>query len=176
MSEELNVSSSLFISEGDPDNFLTYFKRATVFLAMGRSKAALPDLDRVLELRPDFFQVCLQNNYIIMGKDFSLSRHSEENCLNFLDLAEWILIREAARRIFSPSLNFFNVPPKRAFLNCFVLNGFVRNVTIEQTIWTTNMFTSALYLYFAAKFLLWKKTSVAYILETGHFPIIKFCK
>ena len=73
VSEELNVSSSLFISEGDPDNFLTYFKRATVFLAMGRSKAALPDLDRVLELRPDFFQVCLRNNYIIMGKDFSLS-------------------------------------------------------------------------------------------------------
>lgn len=89
VSEELNVSSSLFISEGDPDNFLTYFKRATVFLAMGRSKAALPDLDRVLELRPDFFQVCLRNNnIIIMGKDFSLSKHSVENCLNFLDLAE----------------------------------------------------------------------------------------
>ena len=48
---------SLFVSEGDPDNFLTYFKRATVLLAMGRSKSALPDLDRVLELRPDFFQV-----------------------------------------------------------------------------------------------------------------------
>ena len=89
VSEELHVSSSLFISEGDPDNFLTYFKRATVFLAMGRSKAALPDLDRVLELRPDFFQVCLRNNnIIIMGKDLSLSKHSVENCLNFLDLAE----------------------------------------------------------------------------------------
>ena len=88
MSEELNVSSSLFISEGDPDNFLTYFKRATVFLAMGRSKAALPDLDRVLELRPDFFQVCLQNNIMIMEKDFSLSIRSVENCLNFLNLAE----------------------------------------------------------------------------------------
>ena len=86
--EELDVSSSLFISEGDPDNFLTYFKRATVFLAMGRSKAALPDLDRVLELRPDFFQVCLQNNDIIIGKDFSLNKHSEGNCLNFLDLAD----------------------------------------------------------------------------------------
>ena len=86
--EELNVSSSLSISEGDPDNFLTYFKRATVFLAMGRSKAALPDLDRVLELRPDFFQVCLQNNDIIIGKDFSLNKHSEGNCLNFLDLAD----------------------------------------------------------------------------------------
>ena len=48
---------SLFVSDGDPDNFLTYFKRATVFLAMGRSKSALPDLDRVLEIRPDFFQV-----------------------------------------------------------------------------------------------------------------------
>ena len=88
MREELNVSSSLFISEGDPDNFLTYFKRATVFLAMGRSKAALPDLDRVLELRPDFFQVCLQNNIMIMEKDFSLSIRSVENCLNFLNLAE----------------------------------------------------------------------------------------
>lgn len=59
----LKISSWLFIyfyffvPEGDPDNFLTYFKRATVFLAMGRSKSALPDLDRVLELRPDFFQV-----------------------------------------------------------------------------------------------------------------------
>lgn len=51
------LTCSIFVSEGDPDNFLTYFKRATVFLAMGRSKAALPDLDRVLELRPDFFQV-----------------------------------------------------------------------------------------------------------------------
>ena len=49
-----------FFSEGDPDNFLTYFKRATVLLAMGRSKSALPDLDRVLELKPDFFQVAVQ--------------------------------------------------------------------------------------------------------------------
>lgn len=53
----LLIFVSLFVSEGDPDNFLTYFKRATVLLAMGRSKSALPDLDRVLELRPDFFQV-----------------------------------------------------------------------------------------------------------------------
>ncbi|XP_058965590.2 dnaJ homolog subfamily C member 3-like [Pocillopora verrucosa] len=52
--------------EGDPDNFLTYFKRATVFLAMGRSKAALPDLDRVLELRPDFFQARLQRGNVLL--------------------------------------------------------------------------------------------------------------
>lgn len=52
--------------EGDPDNFLTYFKRATVFLAMGRSKAALPDLDRVLELKPDFFQARLQRGNVLL--------------------------------------------------------------------------------------------------------------
>ncbi|KAK2566566.1 DnaJ-like protein subfamily C member 3 [Acropora cervicornis] len=52
--------------EGDPDNFLTYFKRATVFLAMGRSKSALPDLDRVLELKPDFFQARLQRGNLLL--------------------------------------------------------------------------------------------------------------
>eukprot|EP00794_Sanderia_malayensis_P010956 gene10956-12117_t len=40
--------------EGDPNNYLTYFKRAAVYLALGRSKAALPDLDEVIQLRPDF--------------------------------------------------------------------------------------------------------------------------
>jgi len=52
--------------EGDPDNFLTYFKRATVLLAMGRSKSALPDLDRVLELKPDFFQARLQRGNLLL--------------------------------------------------------------------------------------------------------------
>lgn len=41
-------------SEGDPNNYLTYFRRATVYLAMGKSKSALPDLDKVVELKPDF--------------------------------------------------------------------------------------------------------------------------
>ncbi|ELT92807.1 hypothetical protein CAPTEDRAFT_228061 [Capitella teleta] len=40
--------------EGDPNNYMTYFRRATVFLAMGKSKSALPDLDKVIELKPDF--------------------------------------------------------------------------------------------------------------------------
>lgn len=47
----------VFISDGDPDNFLSHFQRATVFMALGRSKSALPDLDRVLELKPEFLQV-----------------------------------------------------------------------------------------------------------------------
>lgn len=40
--------------EGDPTNYMSYFRRATVYLAMGKSKSAIPDLDKVLELKPDF--------------------------------------------------------------------------------------------------------------------------
>ena len=49
----------LFI-EGDPLNYLSYFKRATVYLAIGRAKSAVPDLDKVIQLKPDFKQVTLK--------------------------------------------------------------------------------------------------------------------
>lgn len=39
---------------------MTYFRRATVFLAMGKSKSALPDLTKVIELKPDFTAVSYQ--------------------------------------------------------------------------------------------------------------------
>lgn len=50
--------------EGDPNNYLTHFKRATVYLALGKSKFALMDLDRVLELKPDFTAARLQRGNI----------------------------------------------------------------------------------------------------------------
>jgi len=40
--------------EGDSNNYLTYFKRGTVYLALGKAKLAISDLDRVMELKPDF--------------------------------------------------------------------------------------------------------------------------
>lgn len=40
--------------EGDPNNYLTYFKRGTVYLALGKAKLAISDLDKALELKPDF--------------------------------------------------------------------------------------------------------------------------
>jgi len=40
--------------EGDSRNYLTYFKRGTVYLALGKAKLAISDLDRALELKPDF--------------------------------------------------------------------------------------------------------------------------
>uniref|UniRef100_A0A8D3BM88 DnaJ homolog subfamily C member 3 n=1 Tax=Scophthalmus maximus TaxID=52904 RepID=A0A8D3BM88_SCOMX len=33
--------------DGDPKNYMAYYRRATVFLAMGKSKSALPDLSRL---------------------------------------------------------------------------------------------------------------------------------
>ncbi|EDQ91297.1 uncharacterized protein MONBRDRAFT_18046 [Monosiga brevicollis MX1] len=39
-----------------PDNYLGFFKRATVYLAMGRSLQATKDLSDVLALKPDFVQ------------------------------------------------------------------------------------------------------------------------
>jgi DnaJ family protein C protein 3 len=48
----------------DTTNYKIYHRRATVYLAMGKSKAALPDLDRVLELKPDFHSARLQRGNV----------------------------------------------------------------------------------------------------------------
>jgi lipoprotein NlpI len=48
-----------YFLEGDPNNYLTYFKRGTVYLALGKSKFALMDLDKVLQLKPDFTSVSI---------------------------------------------------------------------------------------------------------------------
>ena len=38
---------------------MTYYRRGTVFLGMGKFKSALSDLTRVIELKPDFASVRL---------------------------------------------------------------------------------------------------------------------
>lgn len=50
-------------AEGDSKNYLTYYKRAAVFLAMGKSKSALPDLTRAIQLKPDFLAVSLLGDF-----------------------------------------------------------------------------------------------------------------
>lgn len=64
--------------EGDPSNYLTYFKRGTVYLALGKAKNALADFDHVIELKPDFTAARLsrgtihlkQANYDLAQLDF----------------------------------------------------------------------------------------------------------
>ncbi|XP_076043654.1 dnaJ homolog subfamily C member P58IPK [Oratosquilla oratoria] len=40
--------------EGDPSNYLSYYRRATVYLALGRFRPGLQDLDEVIRIKPDF--------------------------------------------------------------------------------------------------------------------------
>nr|XP_039250330.1 dnaJ homolog subfamily C member 3-like [Styela clava] len=56
--------------DNDPNNYQAYYMRATVYLAMGRSRTALPDLDQVISLQPNFIKARLQrgNLYLKMGR------------------------------------------------------------------------------------------------------------
>lgn len=56
--------NTLYVAEGDPNNYLTYFKRGTVYLALGKAKFALLDFGKVLELKPDFTAVRKYYYYI----------------------------------------------------------------------------------------------------------------
>lgn len=58
--------------DADPKNYLAYFRRATVYLAMGKSKAALPDLSKVIELKPDFVAARMQRGNVLLKQgDFT---------------------------------------------------------------------------------------------------------
>ncbi|KAI1903320.1 hypothetical protein AGOR_G00025990 [Albula goreensis] len=71
--------------EGDSKNYLTYYKRAAVLLAMGKSKSALPDLTRAIQLKPDFLPARLLRGNILLKQgrvqeardDFQAMLHSD---------------------------------------------------------------------------------------------------
>jgi DnaJ family protein C protein 3 len=50
----------------DPDNYQTLYRRATVYLAMGKSKSALPDLDKVVQLKSDFTAARIQRGNVLL--------------------------------------------------------------------------------------------------------------
>ncbi|KJH45683.1 tetratricopeptide repeat protein [Dictyocaulus viviparus] len=52
--------------ELEPNNYQTLYRRATVYLAMGKSKAAIPDLDRVVELKGDFTAARIQRGSVLL--------------------------------------------------------------------------------------------------------------
>ncbi|KAI8977362.1 hypothetical protein BDF20DRAFT_820978 [Mycotypha africana] len=66
----------------EPDNYLTYFKRATAYLSLGRNNAAVEDFTKILDLKPDFDKALLQRARIY-AKDgqFDLAIHDLEKYL-----------------------------------------------------------------------------------------------
>ncbi|CAM4970544.1 unnamed protein product [Rotaria socialis] len=68
--------------DGDPKNYVAYFRRAAVYLGMGKSKSALPDLNKVIELKPDFFAARMQRgNLLLKQGDFDEAKLDFENIL-----------------------------------------------------------------------------------------------
>lgn len=61
--DALSVFSSAI--EKDKNNYLTYFKRATTYLAMSRHSAALSDLNTVLSIKPDFTSAVSQRGKVM---------------------------------------------------------------------------------------------------------------
>lgn len=74
--------------EGDPNNYLTYFKRGTVYLALGKAKNALADFDRVIELKPDFTAARLSRGTIHLKQaDYDLAQ------LDFYNVVSIVLMQ-----------------------------------------------------------------------------------
>lgn len=62
-----DYSNILFVFlAADPTNYLTFFRRATVYLALGKPKAALDDLDEIIQLKPDFLAARLQRGSVLL--------------------------------------------------------------------------------------------------------------
>lgn len=55
----------------DPDNYQILYRRATVFLATGKTWVALADLNRVIALKPNFIAVYLY--FFIIKKFYRLN-------------------------------------------------------------------------------------------------------
>lgn len=62
-------------AEGDSENYIAYYRRATVYLAMGKSKAAIRDLSKVVELKQDFTSVSITGT-----EDCSSVKKKQQNC------------------------------------------------------------------------------------------------
>ncbi|XP_015111996.1 dnaJ homolog subfamily C member 3 [Diachasma alloeum] len=68
---------------GDPNNYLTYYKRGAVFLALSKSKQALQDFDKVLQLKSDFTAARLQRAKILWKQaEFAEAEQEYQNVLD----------------------------------------------------------------------------------------------
>ncbi len=54
--------------DADPNNYMAYYRRGTVYLGMGKFKSASADLSRVLELKPDFDSARMQRANVLVKK------------------------------------------------------------------------------------------------------------
>lgn len=78
----------LFVAEGDPNNYLTYYKRGTIYLALGKAKFAISDLDKVLQLKPDFTTARLQRGNILLKQgEFESAEADYKDVVSIIKIA-----------------------------------------------------------------------------------------
>ncbi|GAB1866921.1 DnaJ-like protein subfamily C member 3 [Camponotus japonicus] len=101
--------------EGDPTNYLTYYKRGTVYLALGKAKFALLDLNKVLELKVDFTPARLQRGNILLKQ-----AHFNEAEIDFQD----VLSVEPNNRDALYALDrLYSAREDMKFINTLIYNG-----------------------------------------------------
>ena len=64
---QLSNNPIKIIADADPNNYMSYYKRATVFLALSRSRPALSDLDKVIQLKSDFQAVRIHSKHKVFN-------------------------------------------------------------------------------------------------------------
>jgi DnaJ family protein C protein 3 len=63
--------------KSEPDNYLSYYRRATAALSLGRSSSALADFDRIIVLNPKFPAAHLQRAKVLAKEgDLSLAKEA----------------------------------------------------------------------------------------------------
>jgi DnaJ family protein C protein 3 len=73
----LTISMSI---EQDPDDYLSYFKRATAYLSLGKTNLAIEDFTKILNLKPGFSRALLQRAKLYLGDgEFTLAKHDLED-------------------------------------------------------------------------------------------------
>lgn len=61
--------------EQDPLDYVSYYKRATAYLSLGRTNSAIDDFTKILNLRPGFEKALLQRAKLYAGDgDFLLAK------------------------------------------------------------------------------------------------------
>jgi len=52
--------------DADPNNYMSYYKRATVYMALSRPRPALADLDMIMSIKPDFLKARQQRGGLLL--------------------------------------------------------------------------------------------------------------
>lgn len=52
--------------DADPNNYMSYYKRATVYMALSRPRPALADLDKIMTIKPDFLKARQQRGGLLL--------------------------------------------------------------------------------------------------------------